>query len=134
MVATLKLRTEQLAKYRTLAGLTTDRALAERMGFDPGNLSRVLAGKQAPGPKFIAAIVSAPRYGPRRPLRSRRQRSLNPQPTQQYPSPWSRGTPQGNEKEEQSCPKPASSPGASGFSQSQQRPASTAQTVALRRS
>ena len=59
MVATLKLRTEQLAKYRTLAGLKTDRALAARMGFDPGNLSRVLAGKQAPGPKFIAAIVSA---------------------------------------------------------------------------
>ena len=59
MVATLKLRTEQLAKYRTLAGLTTDRALAERMGFDPGNLSRVLSGKQTPGPKFIVAIVSA---------------------------------------------------------------------------
>ena len=35
MVATLKLRTEQLAKYRTLAGLTTDRALAERMGTSP---------------------------------------------------------------------------------------------------
>lgn len=58
-MATLRLRTEQVAKYRRLAGLTTDRALAERMDFDAGNLSRVLAGKQAPGPKFIAALVAA---------------------------------------------------------------------------
>lgn len=59
MTATLRLRTEQVAKYRSLAGLATDRALAERMDFDAGNLSRVLAGKQAPGPKFIAALVAA---------------------------------------------------------------------------
>ncbi len=59
MTATLRLRTEQVTKYRRLAGLTTDRALAERMDFDAGNLSRVLAGKQAPGPKFIAALVAA---------------------------------------------------------------------------
>ena len=59
MTATLRLRTEQVTNYRRLAGLTTDRALAERMDFDAGNLSRVLAGKQAPGPKFIAALVAA---------------------------------------------------------------------------
>lgn len=59
MVATLRLRTDQVAKFRRLANLTTDKALAERMQFDAGNLSRVLAGKQQPGPKFIAAIVSA---------------------------------------------------------------------------
>jgi transcriptional regulator with XRE-family HTH domain len=43
---------------RKLAGLTTDAALAERMGYDAGNLSRVLSGKQAPGPKFIARLVA----------------------------------------------------------------------------
>ena len=59
MVATLRLRTVQVAKFRRLAGLDTDKALAERMQFDAGNLSRVLAGKQQPGPKFIAAIVAA---------------------------------------------------------------------------
>ena len=59
MTATLRLRTEQVTKYRRLAGLANDRALAERMDFDAGNLSRVLAGKQAPGPKFIAALVAA---------------------------------------------------------------------------
>lgn len=59
MVATLRLRTDQVAKFRRLANLNTDKALAERMQFDAGNLSRVLAGKQQPGPKFIAAIVAA---------------------------------------------------------------------------
>ena len=59
VAATLRLRTEQLAKLRRLAGLTTNRALAERMNYDEGNLSRVLTGKQTPGPRFIAALVSA---------------------------------------------------------------------------
>lgn len=59
MVAQLRLRTEQLAKFRTLAGVKTDRELAERMGIDGGNLSRVLAGKQEPGSRFISALVAA---------------------------------------------------------------------------
>ena len=59
MVATLRLRTEQLSKYRTLAGLTTDASLAERMKVDPATVSRVLRGHQAPGPRFIAALVDA---------------------------------------------------------------------------
>ena len=59
MSATLRLRSEQLAKLRKLAGLETNSALAERMHYDAGNLSRVLAGKQVPGPKFIAALVAA---------------------------------------------------------------------------
>jgi transcriptional regulator with XRE-family HTH domain len=59
MVAKLRLRAEQLAKYRRLAGIETDDALAKRMGVDPGNLSRVLRGRQSPGPKFIAALVAA---------------------------------------------------------------------------
>lgn len=59
MTATLRLKTEQLKKIRGWVGLTTDAALAREMGIDPGNLSRVLAGKQQPGPKFIAALCTA---------------------------------------------------------------------------
>ena len=59
MVATLRLKTETLARYRRLAQLKTDAALAERMGIDAGNLSRVLKGTQQPGPRFIAALCSA---------------------------------------------------------------------------
>lgn len=59
MTATLRLRTEQLTKYRKLAGLKTDASLAERMKVDPGTVSRVLGGKQEPGPRFIAALVAA---------------------------------------------------------------------------
>lgn len=59
MTATLRLRAQQLAKYRKLAGITTDDALARRMGVDPATVSRVLRGKQEPGSKFIAALVAA---------------------------------------------------------------------------
>lgn len=58
MTTTLRLRAEQLAKMRRLAGIETDAALAERMGVDPATVSRVLKGKNAPGPKFMAALVS----------------------------------------------------------------------------
>lgn len=59
MVATLQLRTDALAKYRLIADVKTNDALAKRMGIDAGNLSRVLRGSQAPGPKFIASLVAA---------------------------------------------------------------------------
>lgn len=59
LAATLILKTAELAKYRKLTGLDTQNALAARMGYDAGNLSRVLRGEQVPGPKFIAALVSA---------------------------------------------------------------------------
>lgn len=59
MTAILRLKTEVLGNYRRLAGLKTDAALAQRMNIDPGNLSRVLQGKQQPGPKFIAALCAA---------------------------------------------------------------------------
>lgn len=59
MTATLRLKTEQLAKIRGWVGLKTDAALAARMGIDAGNLSRVLRGVQQPGPKFIAALCVA---------------------------------------------------------------------------
>lgn len=59
VVTELRLRAEALAKIRKWVGLSTDAALAERMGTDAGNLSRVLRGKQQPGPKFIAALCTA---------------------------------------------------------------------------
>jgi transcriptional regulator with XRE-family HTH domain len=58
MVATLRLRSDELAKYRKLAQITTDDELARRMGVDPATVSRVLRGLQAPGGKFIAALVA----------------------------------------------------------------------------
>jgi transcriptional regulator with XRE-family HTH domain len=57
MICTLRLRTDQLKKMRTLAQITTDAALAARMGMDPATVSRVLKGKQCPGPKFMASLV-----------------------------------------------------------------------------
>ena len=59
MVATLRLRRDQLTKIRRWKGLTTDSALAAAMRIDPGNLSRVLSEKQQPGSKFIAALCHA---------------------------------------------------------------------------
>lgn len=35
-------------------GLTTNTQIAERIGLDPSNVGRVLAGKQKPGNDFIA--------------------------------------------------------------------------------
>jgi len=58
MVATLKLRADQLKKMRTLARIDTNAALAERMGVDAATVSRVLRGEQTPGPKFMAALVA----------------------------------------------------------------------------
>lgn len=59
MVATLRLRTDQLAKIRRWKGIATDAQLAAVMKIDAGNLSRVLKGNQQPGPKFIAALCHA---------------------------------------------------------------------------
>lgn len=58
MTTTLQLRADQLKKLRTLAGITTDVALAERMGMDPATVSRVLKGINRPGPKFMAEVGS----------------------------------------------------------------------------
>lgn len=58
MVATLRLRADQLKKMRTLAQIETNAALAKRMGVDEATVSRVLRGMQAPGPRFMAALVA----------------------------------------------------------------------------
>lgn len=57
MLATLALKLDGLAKVRKLAGIDTDVELARRAGIDAGNLSRVLSGKAAPGPKFVAGLM-----------------------------------------------------------------------------
>ena len=59
MLATLKLNPVGLAKIRRLTGLKHDRDFAERISVDPGTVSRVLTGKNAPGPRFIAGCVEA---------------------------------------------------------------------------
>ena len=56
MIATLQLRTDNLAKIRRWKGIETDAKLAAAMGIDARNLCRVLKGSQQPGPKFIAAL------------------------------------------------------------------------------
>lgn len=59
VVATLRLRTDQLAKIRRWKGVATDSDLAARMGIDAGSVSRVLRGTQQPGPKFVASLCLA---------------------------------------------------------------------------
>lgn len=59
VLATLALRPEGLQKVRKLAKITTDADLAKQIGINQSNLSRVLTGKAAPGPRFIAGIVDA---------------------------------------------------------------------------
>lgn len=56
-LATLALRPEGLQKCRRLAGIEVDKDLAARMRIDGGQLSRVLLGKSAPGPRFIAGLL-----------------------------------------------------------------------------
>lgn len=57
MLATLALRQDGLNKVRKLAKITTDKQLAELIDMDAATVSRVLTGKAAPGPKFIAGLI-----------------------------------------------------------------------------
>lgn len=59
MLATLALRPEGLAKIRKLAKIEHDKELADRIGVDAATVSRVLTGKSAPGPRFIAGLIDA---------------------------------------------------------------------------
>lgn len=58
-VARIVLRRDQLAKFRRIArnGLEVDATFAERIGVNPGQVSRVLKGKSAPGTRFIAGCL-----------------------------------------------------------------------------
>lgn len=59
MSVTIACKTQSLRKFAGVAGHTTDRALAELLQIDQGNLSRVLNGKQRPGGVFIASCLRA---------------------------------------------------------------------------
>lgn len=59
MLATLAINRTGFAKIRRLTGLDKDYEFAQRIQVDPGTLSRVLTGKSAPGPRFIAGCIEA---------------------------------------------------------------------------
>ncbi|WP_433516494.1 helix-turn-helix transcriptional regulator [Nonomuraea sp. CA-143628] len=59
MKVALRLRHDQLEKYRSIAGLTTEQQLADRMGFHQGTVNKVLNGRQAPSGRFVAALLQA---------------------------------------------------------------------------
>ncbi|MCC5574557.1 helix-turn-helix transcriptional regulator [Microtetraspora sp. AC03309] len=59
MNATLKIRRDELAKYRVQAELVTEKRLAQAMGADRGTVNKVLNGKAKPGPDFIASLMGA---------------------------------------------------------------------------
>jgi len=58
-MAKIGLRRDQLAKFRRIArdGLEVDAEFAKRIGVNPGQVSRVLKGKSAPGTRFIAGCL-----------------------------------------------------------------------------
>jgi transcriptional regulator with XRE-family HTH domain len=57
--ADIKLREDQLTKFRAMAGLDTEAKLAAAMGAHQGTVNRVLNGKQNPSGEFIASLVKA---------------------------------------------------------------------------
>lgn len=59
MLATLRINPPGLTKIRRLTGLDQDFAFAERINVDKATVSRVLTGKSAPGPRFIAGCIEA---------------------------------------------------------------------------
>jgi len=54
---TLTINRAGFAELREQFGVGNDKDLATRMEIDPGTVSRVLSGKSAPGPLFIAAVL-----------------------------------------------------------------------------
>jgi transcriptional regulator with XRE-family HTH domain len=55
----LRIRTDALDRLRVRHQLTTVRALAEAIGYDPGGLSRVLRGEKGLGVTFIERLCGA---------------------------------------------------------------------------
>lgn len=56
-VPSLAIRPDGPQMIRQHCGVTRDRDLAEHIGLHPGQVSRVLSGKHAPGNRFIAGVV-----------------------------------------------------------------------------
>ena len=59
MQYTVKLRAASFAKAVTLARITSDYALAKRMGVNRSTVMRVRMGRLQPGPAFIAGALVA---------------------------------------------------------------------------
>jgi transcriptional regulator with XRE-family HTH domain len=57
--ATLRLRDGQFRRHAGLQGLDTEAAIAARIGMDRSTVNRLLRRELAPGPRVIAAILTA---------------------------------------------------------------------------
>lgn len=54
---TLAINEAGIQSLRVEYGLPQDKDIAARLGVDKGTVSRVLKGKSAPGPAFVAAML-----------------------------------------------------------------------------
>lgn len=59
MIATLKLRRDELAKHRERAALRTNGALARAMNVNPVTVSKFLNGHCQPSADLIASLLAA---------------------------------------------------------------------------
>lgn len=59
MTKIFRLRSEALEERRRELGLTTEQKLADYIGMSQAHVNRVITGRYQPGPRFIAAAVSA---------------------------------------------------------------------------
>lgn len=59
MEATITLRVGQLQKFRAMAGLTSDTALAARMGAHRATIHRILRGDGKFSAEFIGSLLRA---------------------------------------------------------------------------
>lgn len=53
----LTIRPDGRQKLRQRCGVASDRDVADLLGVDPAQVSRVLSGKHPPGNRFIAGVV-----------------------------------------------------------------------------
>jgi transcriptional regulator with XRE-family HTH domain len=58
-MSTLAINEEGLQSLRDEYKIVNDSELAERLQMNKGTVSRVLAGKSAPGPRFIASVLTS---------------------------------------------------------------------------
>lgn len=59
MIATLKLRRDELAKHRERAALRTNGDLARAMKVNPVTVSKFLNGQRQPSAELIASLLAA---------------------------------------------------------------------------
>jgi transcriptional regulator with XRE-family HTH domain len=59
LTAVIRLQVGQLKKFRALYGLTTDTALAAKMGMSRTTVFSVLGGQHTVSARFVAALLAA---------------------------------------------------------------------------